>query len=89
MVETGFDSLYCMFDLVHDAVKKIVDPASLRYLIVPHVEGDECGSLNRFLSLAPQAEPVCSPVGATVTIGDFTQKPPKVLGNGEKRGLTA
>ena len=84
MIETGFNSQFGMYDLVQAAVSKLIDPKSLRYLIVPHVEGDECGSLVQFLELAPDAVPVCSPVGALVTIGDFSPKPARVLGNGEK-----
>ena len=48
---------------------------------------DECGSLNRFLAIAPHAEPVCSPVGGLVTVRDFSQRPPKIVGNGEKLPL--
>jgi len=81
MIETSFNHT---FDLVHDAVRRLIDPAKLRYLVVPHFEMDECGSLNRFLAVAPHAEPVCSPVGALVTLGDYSDKPPKVVGNGEK-----
>ena len=87
MVETGYNTQFGMFDIVFEEVKKLVDPSSLRYLIVPHVEGDECGSLNRFLAVAPQAEPVCSPVGAMVTIGDYTDRPPRVLATGDKLEL--
>jgi flavorubredoxin len=80
MVETG---LRGMFDLVYDAVRRLIDPATLRYLIIPHFEMDECGSLNQFLARAAQAEPVCSPVGGLVTLRDFSERPPLVLGHGE------
>jgi flavorubredoxin len=75
MVKTGFNSQFGMFDFVQRALQQLIDPARLRYLIVPHVEGDECGALSRILDLAPQAEPVCSPVGAMVTIGDVLDAP--------------
>jgi flavorubredoxin len=80
MVETSFNSF---FDLVHGAVKRLIDPAKLRYLFVPHFEMDECGSLNRFLEIAPHAEPVCSPVGTFVTIRDFSQRAPKMVRDAE------
>ncbi len=79
MIETGLRGL---FDLVHGAVRSLVDPARLRYLVIPHFEMDECGSLNRFLAIAPHAEPICSPVGGRVTLRDFSERPPRVLGNG-------
>src|SRR5947208_563362 len=65
MIETGLRGMY---DLVHDAVRSLVDPATLRYLVIPHFEMDECGSLNRFLAIAPHAEPVASPLGAVDTL---------------------
>ena len=84
MVETGLRGMY---DLIHGAVRRLLDPATLRYLVIPHFEMDECGSLNRFLAIAPQAEPVCSPLGAAVALGDFSERPPRVLGNGETLAL--
>ncbi|MBI4481899.1 MAG: MBL fold metallo-hydrolase [Acidobacteria bacterium] len=84
MIETGLRSMY---DLVHDAVRRLIDPAKLRYLVIPHFEMDECGSLNRFLAIAPRAEPVCSPVGGLVTLADFSDRPPKIVGGGERLSL--
>lgn len=84
MVETG---LLGMFEPVQAAVRRLIDPARLRYFIIPHFEMDECGSLNHFLDLAPHAEPVCSPVGALVTVPDYSKKAPKVVGNGETLSL--
>src|SRR5215211_1827839 len=76
MIETSFRRFY---PLVHEAVRRLIDPATLRYLVVPHFEMDECGSLNQFLAIAPHAEPVCSPLGAGVTLADFSERPPKVM----------
>jgi flavorubredoxin len=84
MVETSFNGF---FDLVRGAVQRLVDPSTLRYLLIPHFEMDECGSLNRFLEIAPRAEPVCSPVGGAVTVSDFSQRPPRVLADGEQLQL--
>jgi flavorubredoxin len=84
MVETGLRGMY---GLIHDAVRRLVDPATLRYLVIPHFEMDECGSLNQFLALAPRAEPVCSPLGAAVTLSDFSERRPRALGNGETLAL--
>lgn len=84
MVETGLRGMY---DPIHEAVGRLVDPAKLRYLVVPHFEMDECGSLNRFLEIAPRAEPVCSPVGGLVTVSDFSERVPKVVGNQEELSL--
>lgn len=80
MVETGLRQMYPLF---REAVAQLVAPESLRYLIVPHFEMDECGSLNEFLAEAPNAEVVASPVGAAVTLADFTAATPRVVANGE------
>lgn len=84
MVETSFNGF---FDLVHGAVRTLIDPSTLRYIFIPHFEMDECGSLNRFLEIAPNAEAVCSPIGAAVTVGDFSQRPPRIVGDGEQISL--
>ena len=67
LVETGYAG---MFDENLEAVKKLIDPSDLRYIIVPHLEGDECGAMNQFLDVAPNAQILCSPIG-TRNIGDF------------------
>lgn len=73
LVETGFGR---MFGESLEAVKKIVDPATLRYIVCPHFEGDESGALNHFLGVAPHAQAVCSPIGAVTNFGDFALREP-------------
>ena len=34
---------------------QLLDPARLRYVVVPHFEADECGALNELLLRAPNA----------------------------------
>ncbi len=80
LVETGMNR---MFDESLEAVKKIIDPSTLRYVVVPHFEGDECGALNSFLGQAPNAQPVCSPVGALTNLGDFSIREPIPMVDGE------
>jgi flavorubredoxin len=64
-----------MFPLVYDAVARVLDPASIRWFGFSHYEADECGSLNEWLAAAPAAEPVCSLVGALVSVNDFASRP--------------
>jgi flavorubredoxin len=87
MVETGFDKTFGMYEAVRQAVAGLVDPSSLRHIFVPHFEGDECGSINRFFELAPQAEAVATPIAAGVTLSDYLDKPPRVAADGEKFAL--
>lgn len=72
-----------MFDLVRQAVDKILDPATLRWIGFSHFEADECGSLNSWLAIAPQAKPICGIIGATININDFTDHRARVLAEGE------
>jgi flavorubredoxin len=80
LFETGMKQ---MFPLVREAVSKIIDPASLRYVSFSHFEPDECGSLNEWLALAPRAEAICSVVGAMVFVNDAALRPARGLNNDE------
>jgi len=72
-----------MFPLVRDAVARIIDPSTLRWISFSHFEADECGALNEWLGVAPQAEPVCGLVGALVSVNDFSLRPARVLAHDE------
>jgi flavorubredoxin len=64
-----------MFAPLHEAVASLIDPATLRYVGWSHFESDECGALNEWLQIAPQAEPVCTLVGKLVNADDFAIRP--------------
>jgi flavorubredoxin len=72
-----------MFPLVRDAVATVIDPAKIRWVGFSHFEADECGALNEWLQLAPAAQPVCSLVGALVSVNDFAIRPAKGMTDGE------
>ncbi|MSP79852.1 MAG: MBL fold metallo-hydrolase [Rhodospirillales bacterium] len=76
-------NLRAAFGEIRDAVAHLIDPAKLRYIAFSHFESDECGSLNDWLALAPAAEPLCSVVGARVTVNDFAIRPARTLAAGE------
>lgn len=76
-----------MFPLVRDALAGVLPVERLRYVAFSHVEADECGALNEWLSAAPQAVPVCGVVGALVSIGDLADRAPRALGDGEVLAL--
>lgn len=48
-----------------------------------HFEVDECGGLNEWLQIAPQAKAVCSEVGALVNMADFALRPALAMKNRE------
>lgn len=86
--ETGMKQ---MFPAVREAVAKVIDPSKLRWISFSHYEPDECGSLNEWLTLAPQAEAVCTKVGAMVFVNDAAIRPARgvdkdeVITTGSKR----
>lgn len=79
-----------LFPLVREAVAHVLgDAAKLRYVSFSHVEADECGSLNQWLALAPEAQPVCGRMGAVLSVADMADRPPLVLADGESLSLGA
>jgi flavorubredoxin len=74
-----------MFPLVKEAVSNLIDPATVRWIGFSHFEADECGSLNEWQEIAPQATGVCSLVGKLVSVDDFAPKnPAKGMTDGEE-----
>lgn len=72
-----------LFRSTAKAVAAAVPIEKLRYVALSHYEADECGALNEFLSVAPEAVPVCSKVAAMVAIADQADREPKALVHGE------
>ncbi|MDQ3668589.1 MAG: MBL fold metallo-hydrolase [Acidobacteriota bacterium] len=72
-----------MFPITLEAVGSIIDPAKLRWIGFSHFESDECGALNEWLGIAPNAQAVCSFVGTIVMVNDFADRPARPLNNGE------
>ena len=80
LFHTGYRAF---FPELHEAVARILEPAKLRWIGFSHFEPDECGALNHWLEVAPQAQPLCSVVGSIVTVPDFANRPPRGLADGE------
>ncbi len=72
-----------MFPILHEAVKKLIDPRLLRWIGFSHFEVDECGALNEWLQIAPHAQAVCSEVGALVNMADFALRPAHAMKTGD------
>jgi flavorubredoxin len=72
-----------MFPVLHEAVKTLIDPALLRWIGFSHFEVDECGGLNEWLQVAPNAQAVCSEVGAIVNMADFALRPARAMKGNE------
>jgi flavorubredoxin len=76
-----------MFPLVREAVASVLPPERLRYISFSHVEADECGSLNDWLRVAPEARPLCGTIAALVSINDLADRPARALVDGETVSL--
>lgn len=72
-----------MFPILHEAVKTLIEPAKIRWVGFSHYEVDECGALNNWLQVAPNAQAVCSEVGAIINMSDFAIRPSKPLRHNE------
>src|ERR1041384_3642655 len=72
LMHTGFRK---MFDVTRAAVAKIIDPTTLRWIGFSHFEPDECGALNEWFSVAPNAQAVCSVVCGMVMLNDYADRP--------------
>ena len=72
-----------MFPLLQEAVKTLIDPKSIRWIGFSHFEVDECGSLNEWLQIAPNAQAICSEAGAIVNMTDFAIRPARAMKSNE------
>jgi flavorubredoxin len=68
-----------IFPLVYEAVSRVLPPSQIRWIAFSHFEADECGALNDWLALAPEAQAACSLVGALVSLNDFASRPARAL----------
>jgi flavorubredoxin len=73
-----------LFAQVRDAVAQVLDPSTVRWIGHSHFEADECGSLNEWLALAPQAQAFCSVVGARTSVSDFAIRPARAMQHHER-----
>jgi flavorubredoxin len=80
MFHTG---LRKMFQLNRDAVGRIIPPDRLRWIAYGHFEADECGAMNEWLAVAPQAQAAHGQTGCMVSLNDFADREPRVLNDGE------
>jgi flavorubredoxin len=76
-----------MFPLVREAIAAVMPVERLRYVGLSHFEADECGALNEFLAVAPQAVPLCGQVAALVSVNDYADRAARALADGEELNL--
>jgi flavorubredoxin len=64
-------------------IAQVLDPRTIRWIVVPHFEADECGALNEFLTNAPNAVALASMRTAIASLADFAIRPVRGVGDGE------
>jgi flavorubredoxin len=72
-----------MFPLTRAAVGRIIPPERLRWIAFGHYEADECGAMNEWLQVAPQAELAHGQTGCMVSLNDMADRQPRELADGE------
>ncbi len=72
-----------LFPKVREAMARVIDPASLRWITFGHVEADECGAMNEWLAVAPAAEVAHGETACSVSLGDMADRKPRPLADGE------
>ncbi len=55
----------------------------LRWITFGHLEADECGAMNEFLAVAPNAEVADGALGCMVSYNDLCDRPPVPLTDGQ------
>ena len=76
-----------LFPLVREAIAAVMPLERLRWVSFSHYEADECGALNDFLAVAPEAAPLCDKVAAMVSVADMADRAPRPLEDGEAVSL--
>jgi flavorubredoxin len=76
-----------MFPLVREAVSRLIAPERLRWITFGHYESDECGAMNEWLAVAPQATVAHGQTGVMVSLNDMADRKPRILQDGETLDL--
>ena len=80
LFHTGMKGL---FPLVSDAVSRVMPLDQLRWISFGHYEADECGAMNDWMTVAPNAQVAHTALGVMVSVADQAIRPPRGLADGE------
>jgi flavorubredoxin len=72
-----------LFPSVSAAVRRVIDLDRLRWITFSHVEADESGSVNNWLTAAPKATAAHGRIGCAIWLTDAADRPPRALADGE------
>jgi flavorubredoxin len=71
------------FERFRAQVASILDPSTVRYLVVSHHEGDTDGAINEWLQEAPDAVPVSTELCAVLSLRDLADRAVRVVEDNE------
>ena len=72
-----------MFPSISEAVGRVVAHQRLRWISFGHFEADECGSMNEWLAVAPDAQVAHGNTACSVSLNDIADRTPRPLADGE------
>lgn len=72
-----------MFGPNRDALRRIIAPERLRWIAYGHFEADECGAMNEWLAVAPEATAAHGQTAVMISMNDFADRAPRMLADGE------
>src|ERR1700744_1033376 len=72
-----------MFPLIAAALAKVLLPERLRWISFGHIEAEECGAMNEWLAIAPQATIAHGATASLVSLDDMADRAPRTLADGE------
>jgi flavorubredoxin len=72
-----------MFPLNHEAVARLIPVEKLRWIAFGHYEADECGAMNEWMTVAPNAEVAHGATGCLVSLNDMADRAPRILADNE------
>jgi flavorubredoxin len=78
-----------MFPHTRSAVSRLIPPERLRWIAFGHYEADECGAMNEWLAVAPNAQVAHGRTGCMVSLNDMADRQPRELADGETIDLGA
>jgi len=72
-----------LFPLVREAIAKLIAPEELRWISFGHYEADECGAMNQWLAIAPNAQIAHGMTAVGVSLNDQADRAPRMLAHDE------
>jgi flavorubredoxin len=72
-----------LFPNLREALTRVMDPARLRWITFGHYEADECGAMNDWLGVAPNAVIAHGTIGVRTSIADQADREPRALKDGD------